>query len=658
MKDTRASKSSSQSKLIENPSQKSQTKTSVSTLTISKTTFSATQSNTSTSLTKDQNTNTNIDQTIKLSLGKYHTFMTIKNNTTQQSSIKAWGLNYIGQLGLRDTVDTNTPELLTPSNFIEISSKAYHSCAIADDNSVYCWGSNNFGQSGQENINLDLSSPTKITNLTAKQISVGAEHSCIISKSTNDVFCWGLNSNGQLGSEQNDTDSFTPLKVPGLNTQTLSSGYFHNCVIEVDQSIKCWGANSNGQLGRGNFSYFSGTPNAVSGSLKFKSLSSGFAHTCAISVDDDLYCWGYNKYGQLGLGSYTNFNSPQKVPNLSKVLSVSSGFGHTCAILSDKSVSCWGHNQFGQLGLGLNGPDLKSPTLVNSLKATSIYTGEFHTCAVLLDNKVFCWGANKFGQLGLGNNFSRTNPTELTGSPTVANDTFSFQENYAWSINDTEIEKRFFDKKLVVNGVIIVGSKTIENETMSTLTQLLEIMTRNMPQQYRAQLAGGKIGVISEYDLPSKFGYLGNPMDPSFKAWLKSTVDHGWRGFGGAGFALVGEELTCHYGIPSRTTNNDTGYRRLDHLAHEYGHQIAQRLNMPPLNFDIIREKGRLINDTSNNGEWPAWDSQYFFSQQSWSDTATGNARDLDPRVLDLFVSIFGPVPSATELDLCPKRNP
>lgn len=630
----------------------SKTKTSTNT-SISSATPSSTQ--TATNQNTNTNTNTGINQTIKLSLGKYQSFMTTKDNTTQQIRNSAWGLNSIGQLGLGNTIDTNLAAPLA-NTFTEIATKSYHSCAMAIDNSVYCWGSNNYGQSGQSNTSTDLLTPVKIPNLIAKQITVGAEHSCIISSPTSEVFCWGLNSDGQIGNEQNDIDSKTPFKIPGLIAQTISSGYFHNCALLLDQSIQCWGANSNGQLGKGTSSYFSGTPTAISSTLKFKNLSAGFAHTCAISSADELYCWGYNKYGQLGSGSTNNANTPQRVLGLSKVLAVSAGFGHTCAILADNSISCWGHNQFGQLGIDQNANDIKTPSPVPNFKAASIYTGEFHTCAVQLDNKVFCWGANKFGQLGLGHNSPSKIPVEMTGLTTNSSIASTFNESYDWSINDFDVERKFFDKKLVVNGVTMVGSRTIENETMTTLSKLLKIMTRNMPSQYLSQLAGGKIGIISEYDLPSKFEYLGEPMNPDFRAWLKSTIDHGWRGYGGANFALIGEELTCHYGIPTRTTNDDTLYRRLDHLAHEYGHQMAGRFNSPPLNFDLVKQIGTLTNDSSMNGEWPAWDSQFFFSQQSWSNYTTGTASDLDPKVRNLYISIYGPVPSATELDLCPKH--
>jgi hypothetical protein len=142
-------------------------------------------------------------------------------------------------------------------------------------------------------------------------------------------------------------------------------------------------------------------------------LASGYSHTCVITGSEAAaLCWGQNGFGQLGIGTTSNKNTPTAVIGLESVRSttISTGRGHTCVTTSAADVYCWGYNAHGQLGIGSLATRL-SATLVPNVKATSVTAGEFYTCAITLERNVKCWGSMDglsmentayAGQLGTG----------------------------------------------------------------------------------------------------------------------------------------------------------------------------------------------------------------------------------------------------------------
>jgi alpha-tubulin suppressor-like RCC1 family protein len=154
-------------------------------------------------------------------------------------------------------------------------------------------------------------------SLTVKQLSVGYYYTCVIA-SDDKAYCWGYNNYGQLGNNTK-TGSLIPVAVsqgamPSLTVKQLSVGCYHTCVIASDDKAYCWGRNSNGQLGN-NSTTDSSIPVAVytSGVLNGKTIKQIFAgtfHTCTVASDDRIYCWGRNDFGQLGNNSTTESPVP------------------------------------------------------------------------------------------------------------------------------------------------------------------------------------------------------------------------------------------------------------------------------------------------------------------------------------------------------------
>jgi len=304
----------------------------------------------------------------------------------------------------------------TPTPLLPIvSSGGWHACAIDGLHSLFCWGRNGDGQVGVGSYEDMITTPTEIeVDNEPKEASLGFEHSCLLD-ALSKVFCWGKNGDGQLGSGDNDNRN-APNEV-SLETVPvkISAGNSHTCILNTLKKVWCWGQNTWGQLGTGFTSDDSNIPIAVVGLSFVTDISLGGMHTCAIDVLSDLFCWGLNAFGQLGLGHQTNKSTPTKVNfENSDVIEVSLGTLHSCVINNLSQVLCWGSNQQGQLGDGTN-TLRKTPTLTSlENDASKINLGGYHSCIIDVLSDLWCWGMNTDGQLGLGDNSNKFVPTEVT----------------------------------------------------------------------------------------------------------------------------------------------------------------------------------------------------------------------------------------------------
>jgi alpha-tubulin suppressor-like RCC1 family protein len=167
------------------------------------------------------------------------------------------------------------------------------------------------------------------------------------------AFCWGANSQGQLG-DGTYTDRTMPVRVAGgLRWRQLSSGASHTCGVTTDTRAYCWGNNGNGQIGDGTHGNVVLRPSAVAGGLLFRQIDAGYAHTCGVTTGDRAFCWGGNYDGELGDGTTTITRLTPTALAVDLLLGqVSAGTGQSCAVTTDDGVYCWGDNAYGQLGDG------------------------------------------------------------------------------------------------------------------------------------------------------------------------------------------------------------------------------------------------------------------------------------------------------------------
>ena len=342
-----------------------------------------------------------------ISAGDYHTCA-----LSPGGAGKCWGMNDFGQLG-----DGTTTRLIPPvdvvgltTGVVEVSSNYQYTCALTDTGGVKYWGNRFFGSNdpGYNFENTNSSIPVDIEGLTSgvQAISTGKYHTCAVTE-TGGVKCWGYNGVGQLGDGTTD-DSLTPVDVVELTdvvVTELSAGDDHTCALTEDGEVKCWGKNSSGQLGNGETTN-SSTPVDVIGLTDVViDLSASAYHTCVVTESGGVKCWGGNSDGQLGDGTTDSSTTPVEVDGLtSGVIKVSTAEDHTCAVTTNGEVLCWGSNQNGQLGDGTTNDSL-IPVVVDGFdvdeeNAMAISAGNRHTCVVTSSRAVKCWGYNENGQVG------------------------------------------------------------------------------------------------------------------------------------------------------------------------------------------------------------------------------------------------------------------
>lgn len=337
-------------------------------------------------------------------------------------------LALVATIGITVVVDVR-PAAATPA-VTAIGEGEYHGCALRNGD-VFCWGYGGVASIGDGSAQQrELGSATDTTGvlagLTLTQLSAGRLSNCAVS-SAGHVYCWGFNGDGQLG----DGTTSTPLSPvatdeSGLAGGTLFSqvsvGYDSSCAVTTTGGVYCWGANATGQLGDGTTTG-SSVPVAVTGlgpdTVSQISVGDGFA--CAVTTTNGMYCWGNNGSGQLGNGTTTAAHAATAVSlgGLS-IARVTTGLAHTCALTTTGAAYCWGSNSFGQLGDGTN-TQRNTPTAVSTSGVLSSVTlariasgsASYHTCAVSTAGAAYCWGRNSDGQLGDGTNTSRTAPVAV-----------------------------------------------------------------------------------------------------------------------------------------------------------------------------------------------------------------------------------------------------
>jgi len=336
------------------------------------------------------------------------------------------------------------------SNISAVATGKKHGCALDDGGRVYCWGDNGFGQVADEPGHFghghDAEEPLFVEALaelmategaTVTQIALGAEFSCALG-SNGRVYCWGRNNTAQLGRGLLPpalASTSAPAAVDGLNDAiAIYAGGTRACAVRAGTDaagsrVVCWG---DGRfLGLGSTPTESCARDVACASRPIEvpslvmsntglgptSLAIGTNHACAVSRLNEVYCWGLNTRGQLGVMSMGrgDFRSPLR-PFMSSVVSVSAGAEHTLVALTAATTPAggglpgnlmvFGRNNRNQLGLGpMFGGDSVRPSVISGLLVSrlgpgyGISAGKEHSCATTTAG-LMCWGRDDKGQLG------------------------------------------------------------------------------------------------------------------------------------------------------------------------------------------------------------------------------------------------------------------
>ena len=394
------------------------------------------------------NAQTPLGSIAKLTAGLEHTCA-----LTATGGVKCWGYNNDSQLG-----DGSSAQRLRPvdvsgltSGVGAITAGRYHSCALTSGGGVKCWGLNINGQLGDNSTVVRRFTPVDVFGIPseASAIAAGSDHTCALT-SGGGVKCWGYNLSGQLG-DNSTVQSISPVDVSGLafGNSAIASGNSHSCAITSEGGVKCWGSNGNGLV-----------PVDVPGlSLGMGAIAAGGSHTCVLTTGGGVKCWGSNFFGTLGNNSTAASNTPVDVTGLtSGVIAIAANGSHTCALTSAGGVKCWGYNSSGQLGDN-SISQRNAPVDVSSLTSgiSAIAVGNAHSCAVTIGGGVKCWGQNIYGQLGDNSTTPRLTPVDVLAlPPTTLNAVQSRKAHGATGTFDLLV-----DRTQGIAGAITIEPRTI-----------------------------------------------------------------------------------------------------------------------------------------------------------------------------------------------------
>lgn len=384
------------------------------------------------------------------------------------ADITCWG---------KEPVDTRGPY-----RYVAVGNN--HTCALTISDDLRCWGDNDHGQLGTPaSFCLPMSGrmcslvpipvvcpPNEVCKFRA--VAAGGDHTCAID-TAGKAWCWGEDGNFATGEPSDPSaDGRSPAhrQIPAttgaggkVDFVSIDTNTTHTCALSAAQDVFCWGANNSDQLG---FPRAGGTASTravmVLSGNKYRSISTGMSHTCAIQVNSALDCWGSNFDFQLasslpgaGLNGYTMFATlNSKVPLLGNkgVSRVVAGGTNTCAENYNSDTVCWGssehftppnsatagfvalhysystsmasdHDTCGarsctrtcvtglggdlfcgkwDLGIPPQLPMVADPPSDHYISWDQVDVGPNHVCAVSSQRDVWCFGINKFGQFGTG----------------------------------------------------------------------------------------------------------------------------------------------------------------------------------------------------------------------------------------------------------------
>lgn len=308
---------------------------------------------------RDSSTNANpLTAVVDVSAGGTHTCA-----LTSDGDVLCWG-DIAGTL-----FETLAPATIDglPEVSLEVVTGDGHACALGSDGRVYCWGH----QFGNATIQLPDQPPDPVT------IRASGETVCIVASSGN-VSCLY-----QESLRTTELESVVDLAVGGN----------HRCIVNQRGGVECWGGNEFGVLGDGSGTDFRREPVQVQGLTEgVRAVAAGFIHTCALTAEGGVECWGANNLGQIGDGTTTVRRTPVAVIGLPGAVELLAAGGLTTCAFSMGEVYCWG-GAYGAV-----------PSPIDGLTGdvTVLTAGVDHGCALLVEGSVMCWGRNGAGQLGDG----------------------------------------------------------------------------------------------------------------------------------------------------------------------------------------------------------------------------------------------------------------
>jgi hypothetical protein len=347
-----------------------------------------------------------ISSETKLALGGQHVCR------LSSGRVACWGFNHDGELGNPGPTQQGFPTEVEGLGVVNALSVGENfTCALVQGVGVSCWGGNLWGQLGT-GTRKDRPRPEVVDGLGENilQISGGSYHSCAVAVDGK-LYCWGYNESGQLGTGK-DEQPWGVQEVAGIGkVKQVSAGGGHTCALLTSGRVNCWGDNRFGQLGDGS-TRSSRLPRDVLGLNEVEAIGTGAVMSCALRGDGKVFCWGGESLGTASASPYAGVpgpnlvTKPAPVPGLPAMLRLEVGSSHACGIASeDRSVWCWGMNVAGELGIGkLDDPGVRhaAKKILLSERVSGLFLGEFASFALDAGGRVWFWGQDFGGSSLLG----------------------------------------------------------------------------------------------------------------------------------------------------------------------------------------------------------------------------------------------------------------
>jgi cysteine-rich repeat protein len=349
--------------------------------------------------------------------GFYHTCA-----LDHQGNAWCWGSDIEGQLGNGTGISTTPlPSAVVMPAGVRFASlepgKEQFTCALDTAGNAWCWGDNNFGQAG-DGTTMDRIAPVAVVMPSGRSFSslgCGYHHACALD-TTGNVWCWGRGTYGQLGRGNTDS-SLSPVAVtmpPGVTFASITAGTNHTCGLTVTGVPYCWGMNTQGQVGDGTTTdRWVPTLVTLPLNVRFSAVDAAGYSNMALDLVGNLYTWGTYALARSGGSMYQP--GLAQMPTGVTFASVRGGEFHACALDPSGAAWCWGEcSAEGECGTSGGTGLIKPVAMPAATTFTGLGLGARHSCGFNAQGALWCWGRNNYGQIGDGTTVSRTTPVRTS----------------------------------------------------------------------------------------------------------------------------------------------------------------------------------------------------------------------------------------------------